>query len=171
MHRKVIISLVVMAGLAISIMWLINHHVIQNPLRIPMRKLSKLSDISNVVTEVRFSYPEAIHSVLVLGYSNQVPIESFADGKIIVSNKNGRFELLLNQKTMTPCSWLDRFSLHGFLLSDPNSGSWDWNDILTSGSTNLLIITNAPVGGGIWLSYTRPSGWDLPLIGKRSKQP
>ncbi len=171
LYRKASISLLLgFTAFAVLLLGLTFRHRIQNPLKMPIVKRSKLSDISNAVTEIKFSYPEAIHSVLVLGYSNQVPIESFAGGKIIVSNKNGRFELLLDQKTMTPCNWLDRFFLNGFLLSDPNAGSWDWNDILTCGSTNLLIITNVPAGGSIWLSYTRPLAWDLPLIGKRSKQ-
>jgi hypothetical protein len=171
MHRKIVISLAIF-GFLLSVLWLttsLRFHEIQNPLKVPKIGQLRISEISNVVTEIEFTCPDAIQTVLVIGYSNQVPVTSFTDGKITVSNKNGKFELLLDQHTVTPCNWLENYSLNGFLLSDPISGTWNWKNTIISGSTNLLIITNVPTGGSIWLFHTRPSGWDLPWIHKSSK--
>jgi hypothetical protein len=171
MHRKIVISLATV-GLFLLVLWLTSSHrihEIQNPLKIPRVGQSKISEISNAAMEIAFTCPDAIQTVLVLGYSNQVPVTAFANGKITVSNKNGKFELLLNQDTVTPCNWLERYSLNGFLLSDPNSGAWNWKNTIISGSRNSLIITNIPTGGSIWLFHTHPSGWDLPWVHKPSK--
>lgn len=169
MHRKVIVGLLVV-GLFLSVSWLIltKGLRIQNPFKIPIVSQLKLSEISNTVTEVKFASPQAIQTVLVLGFSNQIPISSFADGRIIISNNSGTSELLLNERTMTPCNWLQKFSLNGYLLSDPNSGGWNWKNTLISGNTNLLIITNIPTGCSIWLFHTRPSAWDSPWARERS---
>jgi hypothetical protein len=173
MHTKRITALVVVAlmlMIAGLIAGLIGSGRVPNPLKIPIVKQSKLFDVAPFVTQIEFTSPDAIHSVLLLGHSNQVAIESLSAAKIVLSNKNGRFELPLNKTTMTPCNWLDRFSINGFLLSDPQSASWDWTKTLGSGSTNLLVVTNIPAGASIWLSYTRPYGWDLPLIGRRNRR-
>jgi len=169
MHTKRIPALIAVA-LTLAVIGLIAGGLVPNPLKIHIVRQSKLLDVSRVVTQIEFTCPDAIHNVLLLGYSNQVAIESLAAGKIIISNKNGQFELPLNERTVTPCNWLDRFSMSGFLLSNPQSASWDWVRTLASGSTNLLVVTNLPPGTSIWLSYTRPYGWDLPLIGRRHQK-
>jgi hypothetical protein len=137
----------------------------QNPLEVPIVKQLKLVDLTNVTTEVLFVCPESSQCVLLFGYPSGVSGKPPVGGRLTVSNEDSRAEMTLTPDKVTECNWLQRFSLAGFLVADPNSGSWNWGSTLRYGSTNLLTISGVPTNGGsVWLSYTRPSGWDMPYI-------
>lgn len=170
MYRKIIVGLGVI-GTAMCLVWSIHNHLMPNPLKIPKIKQVKLLDLTNGFGRVEFTFPKSVRSTILLGHSNPLSNESLLAGKLILSNRNGSVELLFDKASLTSCNWLEKHSLGGYLLSNPNSGDWNWNDILTSDGTNVLVATNLPAGTSLWLSYTRPSGWDIPFIGKPSKPP
>jgi hypothetical protein len=164
MYRKVITFLAI--GLVlVTLCWIFGHRV-QNPFKVPIVKLSTIMEVTNEYSETSFIFPKSSRCTLLVGYPKGMPIGSLVGAELLIRNRNGNFKILLKKDTLTECNWLDRFSERGFLVSAPD-GSWNWNGVFAYEQTNLLIVTNLPQGSSIWISYERPSGWNIPFMGRK----
>jgi hypothetical protein len=157
---KGFVAAVLLIGLALCL-WILGGHTVQNPFEVPIVTLAKLSEITNSSMEIKFTYPKANQCSLLLGYPGGLPIKLMSQSTISVYSEDGNVSVPLDETNIVKCNWLDRFALSGCLISQPGSSSWDWNKKFRGQSTNFLVLSNIPMGGSVWLSYTRPSGWNL----------
>jgi len=165
MHLTKRLAVVLISGLALALI-IIFGRTVQNPFKVPVVKLVKLMETKHGAAEVSFTCPECIQCTLLLGSSNAIPASLIDGGKITIINKTGRVDVILRADGISECNWLNRFNLNGLLLALSNSSNWNWKSAFVLGGTNSLMVTNLQQECSVWLSYERPSGWNVPLFGK-----
>jgi len=165
MHLTKGLAVLLISCLALALIIILGR-TIQNPFKVPVVKLVKLTETQHGAAEVSFTCPECIQCTLLLGSSNGIPASLIDGGKITIINKKGRADIILHADGISECNWLNRFNLNGLLLAPSNSSNWNWKSAFVLGGTNSLMVTNLQQECSVWLSYERPSGWNVPLFGK-----
>src|ERR1017187_2403083 len=132
-HTKLAVILII--GLTALALLIILGRTIQNPFKIPVVKLVKLTETKHGAAEVSFTCPECIQCTLLLGRSNGIPASLVDGGKITIINKKGHVDIILHTDGISECNWLNRFNLNGLLLAPSNSSNWKWNSAFVLGAT------------------------------------